>query len=68
MGHSKRSAHVILWNTSIGQSLWTVSALTFYPKRVLTAIGSFKTSGSVSKVIKSKGVTKESIDPGSSKA
>ena len=68
MGNSTKFAHIVLPLTTIGQYLYTLSVLTFSLKGVLTTIGSCKTSGNISKVRESKGVTKESVDPGSSKA
>ena len=62
------SLHTILPLTTIGQSLYTLSVLTFSHKGVRTTIGSCRTSGNISKVRASKEVKKESADPGSSKA
>ena len=66
MDSSTKSEHIVLPHTTIGKSLYTLSVLTISHKGVLTSIGSCSTSGSISKVRESKGVTKEGIDPGSS--
>ena len=68
MGNSIKFAHIVLPLTTIGQFLHTVLVLTFSHKGVLTTIVLCKTSGNISKVRASKEVTKESVDPGSSKA
>ena len=68
MDNSTKSAHIVLPLTTIGQSLNTLLVLIFSPKGVLTTIGPCRTSGNISKVKARKGVTKESVDPGSSKA
>ena len=68
IGNSTKSAYIVLQDTTIRQPLYTLSVLRFYLIGVVTTIGSFRTSGNISKVRASKGVTKESVDPGSSKA
>ncbi len=68
IGNLTKSAHIVLPHTTIGQSLNTLSALTFSPNSVLTTIGSCKTSINISKRRATKGVTKESTEPGSSKS
>ena len=68
MGYSTKTAHIVLALTTIGQSLYTLSVLTFSPKGVLTTVGSYRNTGNISKVRASKGVTKESVDPGSGKS
>ena len=49
-GNSIKFEHIVLPLTTIGKSLYTLAGLTFYPKGVLTIIGSCQTSGIISKV------------------
>ena len=57
MGNSTKSTHIVLPHTTIGQSLYTLSILTIFPKGVLTTIESCRLAGYISKVRERKGAT-----------